>query len=165
MLRQQEMATMSPATARILDHARNGTADYATRYLRLDAGQGRSFLRKIETISERVLLGWLFVVAACCCWAMSTMITGGTRPEQATLQMERLADKLESTSATPTATATAVARILAQPWYDCRHVTCSPELADRNGAARRRLRQLLASRGPANGLDLDARRPPQQAGS
>jgi hypothetical protein len=87
MLRQQEVTTAIPAAARILDHARSGAPDYATRHLWLDAGQARPFVRKFERISERVLFGLLFVIAACCGWAMSTMMTGGTRPEQATLQM------------------------------------------------------------------------------
>jgi hypothetical protein len=163
MLRQQEVTTAIPATARIPDHARSGTSDCATRYLWLHAGQARPFVGKFERISERVLFGWLFVVAACCGWAMSTMITGGTRPEEATLQMERLAAKLEGTTAIPAATANAVARLLGQPWYDCRHVACSAELAHRTEAARGRLQQLLASKGPANDLDPSASRTPRRS--
>jgi hypothetical protein len=136
--------------------ARGGTTDYRTSYLWLDAGQSWPFLRGLETITNRALRGWLLVVAACACWAMIMMMTGGTRPVDATVQMERLAEKLERTPAIPAETVAAVARVLGQPSYDCRHVACSAQLADRNGAARARLQKLLADKGPSNALDLSA---------
>jgi hypothetical protein len=142
--------------ARISDHARSGAPDHATAYLWLDAGQSWPFLRRFEPISERALCSWLFVVAACCCWAMIMMMTDGTRPEQATRQMERLAAQLETTTAIPAATATAVARVIDQPGYDCRHVACSAELADRNRAVRSRVKTLLAGKGPSDELAFDA---------
>jgi hypothetical protein len=150
-------------TARIAGHTRGGTTDYRTTYLWLDAGQSWPFLRGLETITNRALCGWLFAVAACACWAMIMMMTGGTRPVDATVQMERLAEKLERTPAIPAATVTAVARVLGQSSYDCRHVACSAQLADRNGAARARLEKLLADKGPSNALDLSANRKPRPA--
>src|SRR5262245_52611200 len=179
MLMQQQLTGTVPAVAElrppgsaaitdvpgragpIAERGRSGSPDYAATYLWLDAGQSWPFLRRFDPISERVLLGWLFVVAACCLWAMSTMVTGGTRPEEATRQMEQLAAQLEGTKAIPAATANAVARLLGQPWYDCRNVACSPELVERNEAARGRLHQLLASKGPANEVDLSASRTPR----
>jgi hypothetical protein len=147
--------------ARTPDHARNATPDYATTYLWLDAGQSWPFLRNFEPVSERILFGWLAVVAACCGWAMIMMMTGGTRPMEATLQMERLADKLESAAEIPAATGNAVERLLGQRWYDCRQVSCSAELAVRNEAVRTRLNQLSASKGPANEVDVSANRLPR----
>jgi hypothetical protein len=145
-------------TARIPDYARSGTPDYATAYLWLDSGQSWPFLRRFETISQRALCGWLFVVAACCCWAMIMMMTDGTRPKEATRQMEQLAAQLETTTAFPAATTNAVARVIKQPWYDCRHVACSAELADRNRAVRSRLETLLAGKGPSDEPELDENR-------
>jgi hypothetical protein len=141
------IADVAGRTGRIPSHARSGPPDDATAYLWLDAGQSWPFLRRFETISERALRTWLFVVAACCCWAMIMMMTDGTRPEEATRQMERLATQLEGTTI-PAATANAVARVIGQPWYDCGHAACSAELADRNRAVRSRLKTLLASKGP-----------------
>jgi hypothetical protein len=150
-------------TARIPDHARRGTPDYATTYLWLDAGQSWPFSRSFEATSERVLFGWLFVVAAGCCWAMVMMMTDGTRPMEATLQMERLAEKLESTTAIPAATGNAVSRLLVQPWYDCGHVACSAQLADRNRAARARLEKVWASKDRSNEPDPHTSRQPRTA--
>jgi len=149
------IADVPGRTARIPDHARSGVPDYATAYLWLDAGQSWPFLRRFDTISERALRGWLFVVVACCCWAMIMMMTDGTRPEEATSQMERLAAQLETATAIPAATTNAVARVIGQPWYDCRHVACSAELTDRNRAVRSRLKSLLASKGPSDDLERD----------
>jgi hypothetical protein len=145
---------MCPA-GRIPDHAPSGTPDHATAYLWLDAGQSWPFLRRFETISRRALYSWLFVVVVCGCWAMIMLMIDGTRPEQATRQMERLAAQLETTTAIPAATANAVARVMSQPWYDCGHVACSAELADRNRAVRSRLKTLLAGKGPYE-LEFDA---------
>jgi hypothetical protein len=150
-------------TDRLPGHARGGTTDYRATYLWLDAGQSWPFLRGLETITNRALCGWLFAVAACACWAMIMMMAGRTRPVDSTVQMERLAEKLERTPAIPAATVTAVARVLGQPSYDCRHVACSAQLADRNGAARARLEKLLADKGPSNALDLSANRKPRPA--
>jgi hypothetical protein len=115
----------------------------------------------LETISNRALCAWLFMVAAGACWFMIMMMTGGPRTGEATVQMERLAEKLDRATAIPTETANGIARVIEQPGYDCRHVSCSAELAVRNEAARTRLKQLLASKGPANGLDASANRSPQ----
>jgi hypothetical protein len=150
-------------TARILNHARGGTADYRAAYLWLEARQSWPFLRGLETITNRALCFWLFVVAACACWAMIMMMTDGKRPVEATVQMERLAEKLERTTAIPAATANAVARVLGQPGYDCRYVACSAQLADRNRTARTRLENLLADKGPSNALDLSASEKPRTA--
>jgi hypothetical protein len=149
--------------ARISDRRWGATTDYATAYLWLESGQSWPFLRSFETITNRALCGWLFVVAACACWAMIMMMTGGTRPDEATLQMEQLAEKLESTTAIPTATANAVARVLGQPGYDCRQVGCSAQLAERNRTARARLQNVVANKGPSNGLDLSASKSPRAA--
>jgi hypothetical protein len=152
----QAHADVLGGATRFREQAPTGSSEFAAAYLWLDAGQSWPFLRRFETISNRALCGWLFVVAACCVWAMTTMMTDGTRPIEATLQMERLAEKLESKAEIPVATASAVARMLGQPWYDCRHVACSAELADRNRLARTRLETLLASRGPSIAPDGNA---------
>jgi hypothetical protein len=148
------VADVRARTPRILDHARGGNTDYRTAYLWLDAGQSWPFLRTFTPISDRALCGWLLVVAACCFWAMILTATGSTRTAEATFQMERLAEKLESTTALPAETTNAIARIIGQPWYDCRHVGCSAQLSQRNRTARTRLENLLVSKGP----DLSAKK-------
>jgi hypothetical protein len=151
----QTHADMFGGTTRFREQAPNGCSDFATAYLWLDAGQSWPFIRRFETISNRALCGWLVVVAACCAWAMITMMTDDTRPIEATFQMERLAEKMASTAEIPVATASAIARVLGQSWYDCRYIACSAELADRNRAARTRLQTLLASKGPSNAADAN----------
>jgi hypothetical protein len=148
--------------ARNPEYARSTAADLRARYLWLDAGQSWPFLRGLETISNRALSAWLFVVAGCVCWAMIMMVAGGgTRPMEATVQMERLAEKLERTTEIPAETANA--RLIAQPWYDCGHAACGPELSARNQTARTRLENLLADKGSSNALDLSASERPRNA--
>jgi hypothetical protein len=143
------------------DRSRGGDTDHRTTYLWLDAGQSWPFLRGTETISNRALCGWLTAVAACAFWVAILVATGGMRPVEATAQMELLAQKLDRATVIPAPTANQLERLIGQPGYDCRHVSCSAELAVRNEAARTRLKQLLASKGPANGLDASANRSPQ----
>jgi hypothetical protein len=88
---------------------------------------------------------------------------GGTRPMEATVQMERLAEKLEHTREIPAETANAIARLIAQPWYDCGHAACGTELRARNQTARARLENLLADKGSSNALDLSASEKPRNA--
>ena len=132
--------------------------DDRAEYLWLEAGQSRPFLRGTEMISNRVLRGWLIVVAACVGWAAILMATGGMRPADTTVQMELLAQKLDRRPAIPADTANELARLIAQPGYDCGHVACSAELAVRNEAARTRLKLLLATKVPANARDVSASR-------
>jgi hypothetical protein len=68
---------------------------------------------------------------------------------EATAQMELLAQKLDRATVIPAPTANQLERLIGQPGYDCRHVSCSAELAARNEAARTRLEQLLATKGTA----------------
>jgi hypothetical protein len=152
------MRTQQRTTDAVPAVAESRPEDHRTTYLWLDAGQSWPFLRGSETIGNRALYGWVFVVAACACWAMIMMVTGGPRPLDATVQMERLAQKLDRTTAIPPETAIGLARLIGQPGYDCRHVACRAELAVRNEAARTRLQQLLASKGTANEIVMSANR-------
>jgi hypothetical protein len=145
-------------TARFPHRSRSGATDDKAAYLWLEAGQSFPYLRGTEMISNRALRGWLIVVAACVGWAAIMMATGGMRPADTTAQMELLAQKLNRRTAIPADTANELARLIARPGYDCDHVACSAELAVRNEAARTRLKQLLASKVPANALDVSASR-------
>jgi hypothetical protein len=75
------------------------------------------------------------------------------RPLEATVQMERLAAKMERAAALAPETIEAVARMMSHPSYDCRLVSCRLELQQRNQAARDRLHAVLSA----------ARRPVQDA--
>jgi hypothetical protein len=143
------------------DRSRSGATDHRAKYLWLEAGQSWPFVRGTETVSNRALWGSLVVVAACVGWAVILMASGGMRPMEATAQMELLARKLERSPAIPPETASGLTRLIGQPGYDCRQAACSSELAARNEAARSRLHQLLASKGPANAHDLSANQRPR----
>jgi hypothetical protein len=67
------------------------------------------------------------------------------RPLEATVQMERLAAKMEHTAALAPETIEAVARMISHPSYDCRIVSCRLELRQRNQAARDRLHAVLSA--------------------
>jgi hypothetical protein len=75
------------------------------------------------------------------------------RPLEATVQMERLAVKMERAAVLAPETIEAVARMMSHPSYDCRLVSCRLELQQRNQAARDRLHAVLSA----------ARRPVQDA--
>jgi hypothetical protein len=106
----------------------------------------RPSFRGLDMITDRALCGWLIVISVCVCWAAILVVTGSrVGPLDATAQMELLAKKLERTPAIPSETASEIARVIGQPWYDCRLVACSAQLADRNGTTRSRLENLLAS--------------------
>jgi hypothetical protein len=67
------------------------------------------------------------------------------RPLEATVQMERLATKLEQMKVIHPETAQAIANLVVRPSYDCDQVTCSTQVYARNSAARSRLQAVLAS--------------------
>jgi hypothetical protein len=140
------------------------TDDLRTARVWLDAGLSRPSFRGLDTITDRALCGWSIVISACVCWAAILVVTGSrVRPMDATAQMELLAKKLERTPAIPSETAIEIARIFGQPWYDCRHVACSAQLADRNRTTRTRLENLLANKGTSNELALNANKKRREA--
>lgn len=61
------------------------------------------------------------------------------RTLEATAQMERLATVLDRAQVIAPATASKVAELLRQPYYDCTQVTCDAALESRNLMARSRL--------------------------
>src|SRR5262245_4578486 len=67
-----------------------------------------------------------------------------TRPLEATVQMERLAAKLERMKAVHPNTAQAITTLLFQPSHDCHQVVCSPAIQTRNSVARARITATLA---------------------
>jgi hypothetical protein len=66
------------------------------------------------------------------------------RPLEATVQMERLADKLERMKAVHPSTARAITTLVLQPSHDCHQVVCSPAVQARNSIARARITATLA---------------------
>ena len=73
---------------------------------------------------------------------------GSVRPLDATVQLERLADKVERAQALKPEAAEEIARLARQPWYDCTKVACTPQLAARNAQARTRLSDAVAQQAP-----------------
>jgi len=67
-----------------------------------------------------------------------------TRPLEATVQMERLAAKLERMKTVHPNTAQAITALILQPSHDCHQVLCSPAVQARNSVARSRITATLA---------------------
>ena len=68
---------------------------------------------------------------------------------EATVQLERLAKKLESAKVIAPETASEVSRLMQRPRFDCRQTACEAALEERNHAVRSRLKTLLDRRAPA----------------
>jgi hypothetical protein len=135
------------------------TDDLRTAYVWLDAGLSRPSYRGLDMITDRALWGWLIVISACVCWAAILVVTGSrVGPMDATAQMELLAKKLERTAAIPSETASEIARVIGQPWYDCGHVACSAQLGECNRAVRAKLSGLLATKERSNDLSASQKR-------
>ena len=69
--------------------------------------------------------------------------TRGERQLAATVEMERLAAKLEHVKQVPPETALAVARLVGKREFDCTQVSCRPSVEQRNTAARAYLLSLI----------------------
>jgi hypothetical protein len=67
-----------------------------------------------------------------------------SRPLEATVQMERLAAKLERMKVVHANTAQTITNLLLQPSHDCHQVVCSPAVQARNNVARSRITTTLA---------------------
>ena len=133
--------------------------DFRTAHVWLDAGLSRPSFGVLDTITDRALCGWLILISACVLWAAILVVTGSkVGPMDATAQMELLAKKLERTAAIPSETASEIARVIGQPWYDCGHVACSAQLGERNRAVRAKLSGLLATKERSNDLSASQKR-------
>lgn len=67
-------------------------------------------------------------------------------PHDATTLMEYLADRADRALAIHPLTAQEIERLMRQPAYDCRQVTCDDALAMRNSLVRARLETVLAEK-------------------
>ena len=66
---------------------------------------------------------------------------------EATVEMERLATKLDHAKKIAPETKLKIVRIINQPWYNCIQISCPTVLETRNRAARERLQAVLAGSG------------------
>jgi hypothetical protein len=85
-------------------------------------------------------------IAAATVLTLAVVYGPHTRSERqlaATVEMERLAAKLERVQQVPPETALEVGRIVSQPEFDCAQVSCRPSIEQRNTAARAYLLSLL----------------------
>ena len=78
--------------------------------------------------------------------SISTCLISTTSTQQATIEMEQLVSRAERARAIHPMTAQEMERLMLQPAYDCDLVSCDPEVAARNKAARTRLQTALAHR-------------------
>jgi hypothetical protein len=93
----------------------------------------------VKSVRNRALVIMaIFAVAAL--WSGG----GGSYPLEATIQLEQWAARVERRNSIHPNTARRLARILAQPEYDCARTACSAALQARNSAARARLETLIA---------------------
>jgi len=119
----------------------------------INAGHPRALFLGYQSVPEDRLIGrWLVGVVAlfACTGGLLFLIANGSsaRPLETTIQLERLAKKLEAVGALPAETSDELKLLLGQRWYNCEQVACSPELQTRNHAARDRLLSLIAAKDP-----------------
>jgi hypothetical protein len=116
---------------------------------------GSAYARAVWTppsaLDERVWGRWLkglgTVIASTAAFALFLASGSTNRPLEATVQMERLAVKLEQMKSIHPETAQTIARLVLQPAYDCNQVACSAAVQARNIAARSRLKATVARSG------------------
>lgn len=96
---------------------------------------------------NRWLKGMSTVIGSVAAVALFLASGGTSRPLEATIQMERLAVKLQQMKAIHPETAQAIASLILQPSYDCDQISCSPAVRARNDTARARLTAILMKGG------------------
>jgi hypothetical protein len=105
------------------------------------AGAALDRLRRYQSIAR---IGGS--IAAAMVLTLAVIYGPHTRSERqlaATVEMERLAAKLERVRQIPPETAFEVGRIVARPEFDCARVSCRPSLEQRNTAVRAHLLALI----------------------
>jgi hypothetical protein len=133
--------------------------DLRATHLWLEAGASGPLAAGPEPTALRAVTRCLMAVGICAAFAMIAMVTDSrTRAVEATAWMEQLATDLDRAAGLTSQTVDKLARTIRQPWYDCRHVACDPELEARNLAARSRLQQALAHHGFATELAVSSSR-------
>src|SRR4051812_19079746 len=99
----------------------------------LPSGPGPAHFTSMKDAHDRHLQRqWLKGLAGAfaCAAAFAVFLSAGNiRPLEATVQMERLAEKVERAQTIRPEAAEEIARLTRQAWYDCRKVACSPQLA------------------------------------
>ena len=119
----------------------------------INAGHPRGRFLGHQSLSEDRLVGrWLIGVVAlfACTGGLLFLIANGSsaRPLETTIQLERLAKKVEAVRALPAKTSDELKLLIGQRWYNCEQVACSPEFQTRNRVARDRLLSLIAVKEP-----------------
>ena len=96
----------------------------------------------------RKMLGITIIAAVAAVGLMSTIMAMGMNKEQsvlaATVEMERLAIRLDHAKKIAPETKLEIVRLSSHPWSDCAQVACRTSLDARNRAARERLQAVLA---------------------
>jgi hypothetical protein len=131
-------------------------------YFLINAGHPRALLRPPADLGQRLVWGkWLKATVGAIAFssavALSLAASGAGRPVEATVQMERLAAKVEHAKSIHPKTAHEIMGLIGQPWYDCNQVACSAPLKARNSAARNRLQTLIAKKTPLNNFAHEPR--------
>jgi hypothetical protein len=75
---------------------------------------------------------------------------------EATVEMERLATKLDHAKKIASETKLEITRIINQPWYNCIQMACPTALETRNRTARAHLRTVLEGSGVPTELSARA---------
>jgi|SwirhisoilCB3_FD_contig_101_206701_length_1055_multi_3_in_0_out_0_2 hypothetical protein len=128
----------------------------APRHIESEAASGQAAVASASARQPGILLRMSGPLASAAVWAglaavFAVILMFGQTPTrqrtlEATVQMERLATMLNRAQVIAPATASKVAELLHQPYYDCSQVTCDAALESRNLMARSRLILVL---GPA----------------
>lgn len=99
---------------------------------------------------HKLVKGAVVVIAVIGAVGLFWAASGPVRPLEATARMEQLAANVERAKSIHPDTAREIARLIAQPWYDCNQVACSAQLQARNSAVRNRLNTVIATKTPLN---------------
>jgi hypothetical protein len=93
---------------------------------------------------KRWLKGLGTIIASTAALALFLASGSTNRPLEMTVQMERVAAKLERMKVIDPKTAKTITNLLLRRTYDCDHVTCGATVQARNSAVRSRLKAVLA---------------------
>jgi HAMP domain-containing protein len=95
---------------------------------------------------NRWLKGMGTIIATTLALALFLASGSAKRPLEATVEMERLAAKLEQMKVIHPETAKTIVSLILQPAYDCNQIACSAAVQTRNSGAQSRLKAILTKR-------------------
>jgi len=78
--------------------------------------------------------------------AFPLFLISGKSAIEATVEMERLAARLEHATSVDPQTSREIKQLISKPWYDCNQIACNAQLQLRNAAVHTRLQNHLIAK-------------------